>query len=170
MNLKPLFSKKQIEEQIEKIALQVNKLYGKKELTAVAILKGAFVFYSDLLKKLDQDIICDFCSISFYKGGKKADTLANLDLDIRTSIKNKDILLVDCISDTGCSFNFIRKILEQRSPRSIKTACLLVKPLALKNTSIDFKGFEVEQDCFVVGYGVDYKDQNRNLDHFAQMI
>ena len=170
MSITPLFSKKQIEEQVKQMALQVNEFYGSKELVAIAILKGAFVFYSDLLKKLNQDIICDFCSISFYKGGKKADTLANLTLDIQTSIKDKNVLLIDCISDAGCSFNFVKKFLEQRSPRSIKTACLVVKPLALKNTSIDFKGFEVEQDCFVVGYGIDYKDQHRQLDHFAKLI
>ena len=168
MNTEPLFSKVEIEEQVKKMALEINKFYGSKEIVAIAILKGAFIFYSDLLKKLEQEIICDFCSVSFYKGDKQASD-SNLELDIRTSIKDKDVLLVDCISDTGCSFNFMKGILEQRSPRSIKTACLLAKPYALKNTSIDFKGFEVEQDCFVVGYGVDYKDQNRSLDHFAQL-
>ena len=170
MNLETLFSKKQIEEQIKTIAQEVNEFYGSKELIAIGILKGAFVFYSDLLKKLNQNIICDFCSVSFYKGHKKASNVAHLNLDIRTSIKDKDVLLVDCISDTGCSFNFMKKILEQRTPRSIKTACLLVKPQALQNTSIDFKGFEIEQDCFVVGYGVDYKDQNRQLDYLAKLI
>lgn len=170
MKLETLFSKKQIEEQVQKIAQQINQCYGSKELIAVGILKGAFVFYSDLLKKLEQDIICDFCAVSFYKGNKKATALANLNLDVRASIKDKDVLLVDCISDTGCSFNFIKNILEQRSPKSIKTACLLIKPLALKNSFIDFKGFEVQQDCFVVGYGIDYKDQNRSLDHFAKLL
>ena len=170
MNLEHLFSKKEIEEQVQNIALQINKFYGSKELIAIGILKGAFVFYSDLLKNLNQDISCDFCSVSFYKGQKKNQNLGNLDLDIRMSIKDKDVLLVDCISDTGCSFDFVKKILEQRSPRSIKMASLILKPKALENLSIDFKGFEVSQDCFVVGYGIDYKGENRHLDYFAKII
>ena len=171
MNLEVLFLRRQIQEQVNQIARKINDFYGAdKDLVAVGILKGAFIFYSDLLKQLDQNIICDFCSISFYKGRKKASSLANLSLDIRTSIKDKDVLLVDCISDKGCSFNFMRQILEHRNPRSIKTACLVVKPSALKNTQIDFTGFEVDQDCFVVGYGIDYKDQNRQLDYFAKLV
>ena len=171
MNLEALFLRHQIREQVDQVARQINDFYGaNKDLVAICILKGAFIFYSDLLKQLDQNIICDFCSISFYKGGKKASNLASLTLDIRTSIKDKDVLLVDCISDEGYSFNFMKQILEHRNSRSIKTACLVVKPSALKNTQIDFKGFEVDQDCFVVGYGIDYKDQNRQLDYFAKLV
>jgi len=170
MNLEPLFSKKEIADKVEEMALEINHFYGSKELIVIGILKGAFVFYADLLKNLKQDIVCDFCSVSFYKGKKKSNNLARLDLDIRTLIKDKDVLLVDCISDTGQSFGFVKKILEQREPRSLKTASLVVKPQALKDTSIDFKGFEVPQGCFVVGYGIDYRNENRQLDHFVKVV
>jgi len=122
-----------------------------------------------LLKHLEQEITFDFCSISLYGPSKKVSSEANLSLDIKSSIKRKKILLIDCISDYGYSLNFIKKHLEQREPHSIKTAVLIVKPAALRNTSIDFKGFEVEQDVFVVGYGIDYNNQGRNLRYFAQL-
>ena len=169
MKLSPLFSSKEIQQEINKIAGQINQSYGNSELVAIGILKGAFIFYTELLKHLKQSIICDFCSLSFYGESKKANPSAFLSLDIKTPIKEKQVLLIDCIADYGHSLNFIKKILEQREPKSIKTACLLVKPQALKNTNIDFKGFQIEQESFVVGYGIDYKNKGRNLNYLAQL-
>ena len=169
MKLSPLFSTEEIQKEVHKIAKQINQTYGSGEITAIGILKGAFIFYTDLLKQLEQNIICDFCSVSFYGQSKKASSSAFLSLDIKTPIKGKQVLLIDCIADYGYSLNFIKKILEQREPQSIKTACLIVKPQALKNTSIDFKGFQAEQESFIVGYGIDYKNQGRNLNYLAQL-
>ena len=169
MNTSLLFSEEQIQKKVQDLARQINDSYGKSEVLAIGILKGAFIFYTELLRHLKQEITCDFCSISFYGPHKKASSEAGLSLDIKSSIKGKKILLIDCISDYGHSLNFIKNHLEQREPHSIKTAILIVKPAALKNTSIDFKGFEVEQDIFVVGYGIDYNNQGRNLRYFAQL-
>ena len=164
-----LFSEKQIQNKVQELAQKINKTYGKNEILALGILNGAFIFYTDLLKFLEQDIICDFCSISFYKGKKKALTESVLSLDIKTPVKGKQILLIDCVADYGSSISFIKKHLEQRNPHSIKTVALITKPMALKHTKIDFKGFEVEQDVFVIGYGVDYNQEGRNLRYFAQV-
>ena len=169
MNTSILFSEDQIQKKVQELARQIDSTYGKNKILAIGILKGAFVFYTELLKHLKQEITCDFCSISFYGPSKKASSEASLSLDIKSSIKGGKILLIDCISDYGHSLNFIKKHLKQREPHSIKTAVLIVKPAALKNTSIDFKGFEVEQDVFVIGYGIDYNNQGRNLRYFAQL-
>ena len=169
VNTSILFSEDQIQKKVQKLAGQINTVYGQSEILAIGILKGTFIFYTDLLKHLQQEITCDFCSISFYGSSKKASSEANLSLDIKSSIKGKKILLIDCISDYGHSLNFIKKHLEQREPHSIKTAVLITKPAALKNISIDFKGFEIEQDVFIIGYGIDYNNQGRNLKHFAQL-
>ena len=169
MNLEPLFSQEEIQKKVQDLSQQINQSYGSQELLAVGILKGAFVFYSDLLKQLSANLLCDFCSLSFYGHSKKAAPSATLSLDVHTEIQDKDILLVDCISDHGHSFQFIKDILQARKPRSIKTACLLVKPQALKNTQIDFKGFDIPQDSFVVGYGLDYNNEGRNLDYIAKL-
>ena len=164
-----LFSEKQIQQKVSNLARQINQVYGEREILALGILRGAFVFYTDLLKQLEQNIICDFCAVSFYGPSKKASHETTLTLDIKSPVKGKDVLLIDCISDHGYSLEFIRKHLEQRKALSIKTAVLIVKPSALKNTQIDFKGFEIDQEAFIVGYGIDYNNKGRNLKHFAQI-
>lgn len=169
MNTSILFSEKQIQQKIHEMAKEINKTYGNSSIIAIGILKGAFMFYTELLKHLEQDILCDFCSVSFYGPSKRASAEAALSLDVKTPVKGKKILLIDCIADYGHSLNFIRQHLERREPQSIKTAVLLVKPASLKNSQIDFKGFEVEQDSFVIGYGIDYNNNGRGLKHFAQL-
>ena len=169
MNTSILFSESQIQKKVQKLAQQINHAYGKSDLFAIGILKGAFMFYTDLLKYLEQNITCDFCSISFYGSSTQASSEAAVFLDVQSSIKGKNVLLVDCIADRGYSIGFIRKHLEQRKPASIKAVALITKPSAVKNSQIDFKGFEVAQDVFVVGYGIDYNDQGRNLNYFAQL-
>lgn len=169
MKLSPLFSTKEIQKEINKIAGQINQAYGKSEIVAIGILKGAFIFYTELLKQLEQNIICDFCSLSFYGQSKKASSSSFLSLDVKAPIKARQVLLIDCMADYGYSLNFIKKILEQRAPQSIKTACLIVKPQALKNTKIEFQGFQAEQESFIVGYGIDYKSKGRNLNYLAQL-
>lgn len=169
MNTSVLFTEKQIQTQVKNLAQQINDSYGTSEVLAVGILRGAFVFYADLLKQLKMNLSCDFCSVSFYGAGSKASLEATLDMDIKSSVKGKQILLIDCVADQGHSLNFIKKHLEQRQPQSIKTAVLLVKPVALKNSQIDFKGFEIKQDIFVIGYGIDYNNNGRSLRYFAQL-
>ena len=169
MNTSILFSEKQIQQKIHELAGQINTAYGNSEILAIGILKGAFMFYTELLKQLEQDISCDFCCVSFYGPSKTASPEAILSLDITSPVKGKKILLIDCIADYGHSINFVKKHLEQRAPHSIKTAVLVVKPAALKNSSIDFKGFEVEQDSFIIGYGIDYNNIGRSLRYFAQL-
>lgn len=169
MNTSILFSEKQIQQKVQELAQQINQTYGKAELLAIGILKGAFMFYTDLLTHLEQDISCDFCTVSFYGSSTKASSEATVALDVKSSIEGKDILLVDCIADRGRSIEFVKKHLKQRKPASIKTVALITKPYATENSQIDFKGFQVEQDVFVVGYGIDYDDQGRNLNYFAQL-
>lgn len=169
MNTSVLFSEEQIQKKVGELARQINSAYGESEVLAIGILRGAFVFYTELLKQLEQNISCDFCSVSFYGGGKRASSSATLSMDIKSPVQGKKVLLIDCIADYGHSLNFVRKHLEQRKPQSIKTAVLIVKPAALKNSQIDFKGFEVAQDVFVIGYGIDYNNKGRALKHFAQL-
>lgn len=169
MKTSTLFSEKQIQKKVHELAQQINKAYGRDKVLAIGILKGAFIFYTELLKLLEQEITCDFCSVSFYGAGKKASPEAALSLDIKTPVKGKKILLIDCIADHGHSIDFIKKHLKQREPHSIKTVVLITKPAALKNTHIDFKGFEIEQDVFAIGYGIDYNNRGRNLKHLVQI-
>ena len=169
MKTSPLFSEERIALRVDQMAREINLFYGREKILAIGILKGAFVFYSDLLKRLEQDIICDFCAVSFYGNSAEASPEAFLELDITQAIKGRHVLIIDCISDFGHTVEFIRQRVRQREPKSIHTAVLLTKPAALQNTKIDFKGFETAQDDFVVGYGIDYKDEGRSLPYFAKV-
>lgn len=167
MNTSLLFSEEQIQKKVREMAQEINEHYGSSKITAIGILKGAFVFYTELLRHLEQEIHCDFCSVSFYGPALRASSEASLTLDIKLPIKGKKVLLIDCIADWGHSLDFMKQHLEKRNPESIKTAVLITKPAALKKTQIDFKGFEISQDLFVIGYGIDYNNKGRNLKHFA---
>lgn len=163
-----LFSEKQIQNKIQQLAKQVNDFYGKDELLAIGILTGAFRFYTDLLKQLEQDIRCDFCSVSFYGSSQTASAEASLSYDVKSPVKGKRILLIDCIADHGHSIHFVKQHLKNRQAKQVKTIALITKPKALQKTTIDFKGFSVKQDVFVMGYGIDYNSEGRELNYFSQ--
>ena len=167
MNSSVLFTEIQIKEKVKELASQISQsLKKEEEVLAIGILRGAFYFYTDLLKELNLNVICDFCSVSFYGNKMKASQEATLSLDVRLPIKGKTVLLIDCIADFGHSLNFVRKHIENRQPKRIQTAVLLTKPYARKNSQIDFSGFEVSQDDFIIGYGIDYKNEGRTLKDF----
>ena len=165
----PIFSEKEIQAKVKELAEEINKKYGKKELLVIGLLKGAFVFYSDLIKQLTTTTICDFCSLSFYGDSTKAQFETYLSLDVALSIKDKDVLLVDCIADGGSSLKYMQDHILKRQPKTLSSVVLLCKPAARKKVKIDFEGFSVDQDSFIVGYGIDYKEQGRNLPYFAQV-
>ena len=167
MNSSVLFEEKKIKEKVKQIADEINQTFKEgEEVLAIGILRGAFLFYTDLLRHLKANVICDFCSVSFYGEKMRASQEAILSLDIKQPIKGKKVLLIDCIADFGHSLNFVRKHIEKREPKLIKTAILLTKPAAKKNSQIDFSGFEVSQDDFIIGYGIDYKNEGRTLKDF----
>lgn len=169
MKTEMLFSENEIQTKVGEMARQIQSHYCESELLAIGILKGAFFFFSDLIRHLKAPVVCDFCAVSFYGDSVKARKEPSLALDIRVPIEGRDVLLIDCIADRGHSLSFIKKHIEVRKPRSLKSAVLITKPEAFQRVQIDFSGFQVEQDVFVVGYGIDYKNKGRHLNHFAQV-
>ena len=170
MKHKLLFSEEEIQKKVQELSDQIMQFYGSQEILAIGILKGAFVFYSDLLKYLGSNVVCDFMSISYYGDSKTASKEASIHLDVTQKIENKKILLIDCIIDQGRTIQTAKKHIEQRNPESIHIVGLVTKPAAHKNIQVDFSGFKIEQDAFVIGYGIDYKNQGRNLPYFAQVL
>ena len=164
-----LFSEKQIKAKVMELAKQINLKYGKEEVIAVGILKGCFVFFSDLIKYLTTDTICDFCSVSFYGQSIRAKQTANLSLNISQPIQDRHILLIDCIADHGHSLKYMQDHILRHKPKSLTSVVLISKPAAQKNASIDLCGFQVDQDVFIVGYGIDYKEEGRALPYLAQL-
>ena len=165
-----LYSKQEVVKKINQLATKINGQYSEKDtVLVVGILKGAFYFYVHLVRQLKCQVICDFCSISFYGDEIKANQEAYLTLDIMQPIYNRHVLLVDCIADGGDTLTFIQNHIKRRNPKSLKTVVLIEKPKALKHVKIDFYGFQVKQDTFVVGCGIDYKQQGRCLPYLCQV-
>ena len=135
----------------------------------IAVLKGAFIFLSDLARAMPGPCSIDFMAVSSYGKGSTSSGQVQLLKDLGTGIEGQDVVIVEDIVDTGLTLTYLQDILHARSPRSLRTACLLSKPSRrLVQVKVDYIGFEIE-DKFVVGYGLDYAEQHRNLPHIAVM-
>lgn len=169
LRLSTLITDKEIAERVKQLGEVLTDKFRNKELVAVCILKGSFVFFSDLIRAINIDMSCEFLGVSSYHGGTKSSGEVKLTLDLTTPVEDKHVLLIEDIVDTGLTMNYLVKNIEQRKPKSITTASLLFKPSALKvNLKVDHVGFEIK-DQFVVGYGLDYQNFYRNLPFIAQV-
>lgn len=162
-NLVEYISRKDIRQRVSKLAKKINKDYKGKKPTFIGILNGSFMFLSDLIREIKIDCEIDFLKLSSYGDEKISSGNVTLLKDLNCQIENRDIIVVEDIVDSGLSANFIKKIIEQKKPSSLKFISLLFK----KNTSnldfkIDYIGFKIDNK-FVVGYGLDYAQKYRNL-------
>jgi hypoxanthine phosphoribosyltransferase len=133
----------------------------------VCVLKGAFVFLSDLCRALPGNTSLDFMAVSSYGKSTKSSGQVQLIKDLDSDLEGRDVVIVEDIVDTGLTLTYLQDILRARSPRSLKTACLLSKPSRRKvDVKVEYIGFTIE-DKFVVGYGLDYAEQYRNLPHIG---
>lgn len=169
LQLERLLDEKTIANRVKEMGAEITKLCKKEDLIAVCVLKGSFVFYSDLIRCIDADVKTDFLGCASYGNSTKSSGEVKLTLDLTHGIEGKNVLIVEDIIDTGLTMNFLVKTLAARNPKKIMTAALLFKPKAMK---VDFKpdyvGFEVGNE-FVVGYGLDYQGYYRNLPYIAQV-
>lgn len=133
----------------------------------VAVLKGAFVFMADLVRSLEGRVSLDFIAVSSYAKGTTSSGEVRLLKDLDYALDGKDVIIVEDIVDTGITLAYLKEILRARGPRSLRTACLLSKPSRRQiDVPVEYVGFTVE-DRFVVGYGLDYGEEYRNLPHIA---
>jgi len=133
----------------------------------VCVLKGAFVFLSDLARALPGDVSLDFLAVSSYGAGTSHSGQVQLIKDLDTDIEGRDVLIVEDIVDTGLTLNYLQGLLRTRLPRNLRTACLLSKPSRREvDVKVEYIGFTIP-DKFVVGYGLDHGERYRNLPHVA---
>lgn len=159
----------EIQAKVKEIGQKISQKFKDEELIAVCILKGSFVFYSDLIRAIDSKVTCEFFGVSSYHGGTSSSGEVKVTLDLSTPIEGKNVLLVEDIVDTGLTMNYLVNALASRKPKSLTTVSLLEKPDALKvPCKVDFVGFKIPND-FVVGYGLDYQGYYRNLPYIAQV-
>lgn len=158
----PLISEDEIQNKVEELAELISKDYAKSNLLMICILKGAWVFMADLVRKLTIPVECDFLRASSYGSGTETSGKVKLTLG-STNIEGKDVLLIEDIVDTGLTLSKIVKTLAQYKPKTIKVCSLLDKPARHQtNIKIDYLGFTV-LDKFIVGYGLDYDEKFRCL-------
>ena len=133
----------------------------------VCVLKGAFIFLSDLARQLPSTTSLDFMAVSSYGTSTKSSGQVQVLKDLDSSVDGRDVVIVEDIVDTGLTLTYLQDILRARSPRHLRTACLLSKPSRRKiDVKVEYIGFTIE-DKFVVGYGLDYAEQYRNLPYIA---
>lgn len=161
-----LLSEEQIQKRVAELAAEIRGDFPDG-LHMVAVLKGAFVFLSDLVRHMPGDVSMDFMAVSSYAKGTTSSGEVRLQKDLDTTLDGKNVIIVEDIVDTGLTLTYLQDILRARNPRTLRTACLLSKPSRRQvNVKVEYIGFTIE-DRFVVGYGLDYAEHYRNLAHIA---
>ena len=161
-NLKECISEQEILFRIKEIAAQISKKYKNNPPIFICVLKGSFIFVADLIREMDIDCEIDFVQVSSYSG-TKSNQVVSLKKDLSVDIRNRNVIIVEDIIDTGITINFLKKWIEKLGPKSISIATLLIKrKIANLNFKIDWVGFEIAPE-FVVGYGLDFDQKLRNL-------
>ena len=169
-DLEILIGEADIQRRVQELADEISRDYfGKGELILVGVLKGAFIFLADLSRRLSIPRSIEFMAVSSYDKGSQESSAVRLVMDMRRNIEGQHVLLVEDIVDTGRTLHFLKKLLAARKPSSVKTCALVRKPDCVKvETTVDYLGFEIP-DAWVVGYGLDYDEENRTLPYIAAM-
>ncbi|MBS1525457.1 MAG: hypoxanthine phosphoribosyltransferase [Bacteroidetes bacterium] len=164
LHFKLLIDSDKIAKRVKEIAEQISNDYCGRTPIVVGVLNGSFLFTADLLREIDIPVEVAFTKLASYFGGTSSTRKIRDDFDIAVDIKGRDIILIEDIVDTGNTLHYLVDKLSVREPASIVACSLLLKPKALERTVDELKyvGFEIRNE-FVVGYGLDYKEQGRNL-------
>ncbi len=161
-SMRVLLSAEQIQARIAELGAQIDRDYPDG-VYLIAILKGACFFLADLARAISRPVRLDFIGISSYGKGKTSSGEVKLTKDLDTSIEGADVLIVEDIVDSGVTLNYLMQVLRQRRPRTLRIAALLDKPSRrLRPVDVAYTGFQIP-DEFVIGYGLDYAENYRNL-------
>ena len=160
---KILVSREEIAKRVAELGKQISEDYKGESVTLVCTLRGASIFFADLVREIEGDVEIDFIAVSSYGAGTKSSGEVKMIKDLSEPIKDKNVIIVEDIIDTGITLCYLKKLLLARAPKSLKVCSLLDKP---SRRQVDFKGdyigFEIENE-FVVGYGLDYGEKMRNF-------
>lgn len=166
-----LISEDELNNRLDEMAKEISEKYknSKRELLVVGILRGAVIFMSNLIIRLDLEVKMDFMAVSSYGASSKSSGVVRILKDLEEDIEGKDVLIVEDIIDSGNTLNYLTKNLRDRGASSVAVATLLDKPeRRTVDVDVDFVGFKIP-DEFIVGYGLDYSQQHRNLPFIASL-
>ncbi|MFC6638049.1 hypoxanthine phosphoribosyltransferase [Sulfitobacter sp. JBTF-M27] len=165
-----MISAKSIAARIEDLCREIRREFaGTDKLVVVGLLRGSFVFIADLVRELDMPIEVDFLEASSYGDGMESSREVRILKDLRGAIEGRDVLVVEDIVDTGHTLHHVTALLKSREPAKLRTIALLDKPSRREvDMKADWTGFEIP-DEFVVGYGIDFAQRNRNLPYIGKV-
>ena len=167
--MKPLLTSDTIEKRVKELGAKITADYRHKDLVVIGVLKGSFIFLADLVRQIHLPLQVEFIGVSSYEGTKSTGEV-RITCDLSIEVKDKDILVVEDIVDTGHTIDFLLHSLQVRKPKSLKIAALLSKPEAhVMDHKVDYTGFEISKE-FVIGYGLDLDGAYRGLKDIMQVI
>lgn len=170
MKTKVLIDNKTIETRIKELGEIISAQYSDgKPILCVCVLKGAFMFFAQLVRYIKGNVEVDFITLSSYVADK---TTGNVTLvsDLREKVEGKHVLIIEDIVDSGYTIDFLRNYFKDKNALSVKVACLIDKPMSrIIRTKADFIAFTLEKNAFIVGYGLDYEQKFRNLDNISEV-
>lgn len=162
-----LITEEEIAFRIEALGKAITQDFDGEDIVVICVLKGAFMFCSDLIKKVNLPLKLEFISLSSYGDSTNSSGNVRLEMDITANIEGKNVIIVEDIVDTGLTIKTLMDLLSVRKPKTVKLASLLFKPSKTKHkVKIDYLGFEIE-DKFVIGYGLDYAGRYRELPYIG---
>ncbi len=162
-----MYSEEEVNKRIKELGEQISKDFAGKKLTMICILKGAAAFACELAKRIDIPVEMEYMRCSSYGNETESSGVVKIALDLDEPIREKNILVVEDIIDTGRTMSYLLEILRQRGPAELKLCSLLDKPdRRVADVDIDYTGFVIP-DKFVVGYGLDYAQKYRNLPYIG---
>ena len=161
-----LISEQQIQTRVAEMAAEIRRDFPD-EVHLIAVLKGAFIFLSDLVRHIPGKVSLDFMATSSYAKGTTTSGEVKLVKDLDLTLDGRNVIIVEDIVDSGLTLHYLHDILRVRNPKSLRTACLLSKPSRRRiEVPVEYVGFTIE-DHFVVGYGLDYAEEYRDLPHIG---
>ena len=166
--MKVLLDATTIQARVRELAAEIEADYPPdEEVHLVCVLKGGFVFMSDLVRWMSPRVTLDFIAVSSYAKSTESSGEVRMLKDLDSGLEGRHVIIVEDIVDTGLTLTYLQDVLRARAPKTLRTACLLSKPSRrLVDVKVEYVGFTIE-DRFVVGYGLDYAEKYRNLSHIA---
>lgn len=162
-----LFTEQQVQNRIAELGGQLTEDYKDRNPLVICVLKGSFMFISDLVKRIDTPLEIDFMAVSSYGKGVKSSGVVRILKDLDVTVEGRDVLIVEDIIDSGLTLSYLIDVIERRNALSVSVVTLFDKPgRRTVDLEADYKGFVIP-DAFVVGYGLDYAEKYRNLPYLG---
>jgi hypoxanthine phosphoribosyltransferase len=167
--LRVLYTEEQLKARVKELAAQIRQDLDGQVILTVGVLRGAVMFYADLVRELDIPVHMNFMSVSSYGCSSVSSGAVRIQYDLEEDISGKNVLIIEDIVDSGLTLQYLTKTLKSRNPAMLKTCCLFDKPERRRvEFKADYVGFEVP-DVFIVGYGLDYAEKYRNLKYIGEL-